>query len=40
MTGPAGATLNYQIFQNSSRTVNWGNATGVDTYSGTGTGFA
>ena len=38
MTGPAGATLNYQIFQNSARTLNWGNTTGVDNYSGTGTG--
>jgi spore coat protein U-like protein len=36
MTGPGGATLNYQIFQNSSRTINWGNTTGVDIYSGTG----
>jgi len=36
MTGPGGATLNYQIFQNSSRTINWGNTTGVDAYSGTG----
>src|ERR1039457_113485 len=24
MTGPGGATLNYQLFTNSSRTVNWG----------------
>jgi spore coat protein U-like protein len=39
MTGPAGATLNYQLFQNSTRTQNWGNTTGVDIYSGTGTGF-
>jgi len=38
MTGPGGATLNYQIFQNSARTVNWGNTTGTDTVSGTGTG--
>src|SRR5260370_34716358 len=40
MSGPAGATLNYQLFQNSARTINWGNTTGVDTLSGTGTGSA
>ncbi len=38
MTGPNGATLKYQIFQNSSRTTNWGNTTGADTVAGTGTG--
>ena len=35
MTGPGGATLNYQLFTNSSRTVNWGNTTGNEL---TGTG--
>lgn len=38
MTSSSGATLNYQIFQNSARTTNWGNSTGTDTVSGTGTG--
>jgi spore coat protein U-like protein len=36
MTGPAGATLNYQLFQNAARTINWGNNAGVDTFAGTG----
>jgi spore coat protein U-like protein len=36
MTGPAGATLNYQLFQNAARTTNWGNTSGVDTFAGTG----
>jgi spore coat protein U-like protein len=40
MTGPAGATLNYQIFQDAARTINWGNTSGVDTLSGTGNGSA
>ena len=38
MTGPNGAILKYQVFQNSSRTTNWGNTTGTDTVTGTGTG--
>jgi spore coat protein U-like protein len=38
MTGPGSATLNYQMFQNSSRTTNWGNTS--DTESGLGTGSA
>jgi len=38
MTGPGSATLNYQMFQNSSRTTNWGNTS--DTESGSGTGSA
>jgi spore coat protein U-like protein len=37
MTG-ATATLNYQMFQDAARTLNWGNTSGVDTVSGTGTG--
>jgi spore coat protein U-like protein len=36
MTGPGAATLSYQMFQNSSRTTNWGNAIGTDTVTGTG----
>jgi spore coat protein U-like protein len=38
MTGPGSATLSYQMFQNSALTTNWGNTTGTDTESGTGTG--
>lgn len=38
MTGGSGTTLSYQIFQDSSRTKNWGNTSGVDTVAGTGTG--
>jgi spore coat protein U-like protein len=40
MTGPASATLSYQMFQNPSRTINWGNTPGTDVASGTGTGSA
>jgi spore coat protein U-like protein len=40
MTGPNSATLNYQLFQNSSLTTNWGNTVGTNTESGTGTGSA
>jgi spore coat protein U-like protein len=36
MTGPNGAKLAYQIFQNSARTTNWGNNKGVDTVAGSG----
>lgn len=36
MTGPGGAELSYQLFQNAARTINWGNTTGVDTFTGTG----
>jgi spore coat protein U-like protein len=35
MTGPAGATLNYQLFIDAARTTNWGNTTGNEL---TGTG--
>jgi spore coat protein U-like protein len=35
MTGPAGATLNYQLFQDAARTINWGNTTN-DELTGTG----
>jgi spore coat protein U-like protein len=40
MTGPGSSTLSYQLFQNSSRTTNWGNTVGTDTVSGTGGLFA
>jgi spore coat protein U-like protein len=36
MTGPGAATLSYQMFQNSSRTINFGNTVGTDTVSGIG----
>jgi spore coat protein U-like protein len=39
-TGPASATLSYQMFQSTGRTVNWGNNAGVDTVSATSTGSA
>jgi spore coat protein U-like protein len=35
MTGPGGATLNYQVFQDAARTINWGNTT-TDEMTGTG----
>lgn len=38
MTGPAGATVGYQLFMDSGRTANWGNTPLSDTMSGTGTG--
>ena len=31
-------TLGYQLFSDSTRTTNWGNAIGTDTLAGTGTG--
>jgi len=37
MTGPGGATMDYQMFQDSSRTINWGNTAGVNTVAGSGT---
>jgi spore coat protein U-like protein len=37
MTGPAGATLSYQLFVDAARTTNWGNTTGNEL---TGTGNA
>jgi spore coat protein U-like protein len=33
-------TLNYQLFSNAGRTINWGNTTGTDTVPGTGSGGA
>jgi spore coat protein U-like protein len=40
MTGPAGATLAYALYQDSAHTVNWGNTVGTDTVSGMGNGSA
>jgi spore coat protein U-like protein len=37
MTGPSGATLGYQIFQNSALTTNWGNTTDIVNGIGAGT---
>ena len=38
MTGPGGALLNYNLFQDSAHTLNWGNTVGTDTVSGIGNG--
>lgn len=38
MTGPASATLNYQIFRENTRTYNWGNTVGTDTFLSQGDG--
>ncbi len=35
MTGPGGATLSYEVFQDAARTTNWGNTT-TDEMTGTG----
>lgn len=40
MTGPASATINYQLFRETGRTTNWGNTPGTDTVALTGTGVA
>jgi spore coat protein U-like protein len=40
MTGPNSYTLNYQLFRDSARTLNWGDTQNVDTLTGTGTGHA
>lgn len=40
MTGPASALLNYSLFSDSGRTVNWGNTVPTDTVGGTGSGAA
>lgn len=37
MTGGA-ETINYRIFRDAGRTINWGNANGIDTASGIGNG--
>jgi spore coat protein U-like protein len=38
MTGPSAAMLNYAIFRDSTRSINWGNTVGTDTLVGQGTG--
>lgn len=38
MTSGAGATVNYQLFRDTSRTQNWGNTVNTDTMAGTGNG--
>lgn len=40
MAGPGGALLNYALYSDSSRTVNWGNTVSTDTVAGTGNGTA
>ena len=35
-----GATIGYQLFRDSARTLNWGNVVGTDTVAGTGNGQA
>jgi spore coat protein U-like protein len=40
MTGPAGALLNYAMYSDTLRTVNWGQTIGTDTVTGTGNGSA
>lgn len=40
MTGPASATVNYGIFRDASRSLNWGDTVGTDTLAGTGNGSA
>jgi spore coat protein U-like protein len=38
MAGPSGSSLQYALFSDAARSVNWGNTVGVDTVSGLGTG--
>jgi spore coat protein U-like protein len=38
MTGPNSALLNYAMFRDSTRSINWGNTVGTDTLVGQGTG--
>ena len=40
MTGPASATLNYALYQDSPHTINWGQTVSTDTVAGTGNGSA
>jgi spore coat protein U-like protein len=40
MTGPASATVTYQLYRDSLRTLNWGNTVPTDTQAGIGTGLA
>ena len=38
MTGPGGLELSYQLFQDAAHTKNWGNTSGVDEVTGSGSG--
>lgn len=38
MTGPSSSLLSYALYQDSARSVNWGQTVGTDTVSGTGNG--
>lgn len=38
MTGPGGATVDYNLYQDPARTVVWGEAIGTNTVAGTGDG--
>jgi len=40
MTGPGNAHLNYSLFRDASRTLNWGNTVGTDTLHVVGDGLA
>lgn len=40
MTGPASATVTYQLYRDAGRTLNWGNTVTTDTLASTGTGAA
>ena len=40
MTGPGGATVQYGLFRDAARSLNWGETVGADTQAGTGTGTA
>jgi len=40
MTGPGGATITYSLYRTAARDTVWGNTTGTNTVSGTGTGAA
>jgi spore coat protein U-like protein len=40
VTGPSSNTLQYNMFRNSTRTLNWGQTIGTDTINSTGTGSA
>jgi len=38
MSGPSSSLLNYNLFSDSARTLNWGQTVGTDTVTGTGSG--
>ena len=40
MTGTGNSTLNYELFQDSAHSTNWGQTVGTDTHPATGTGSA